>query len=84
MKKAMAIKTVAGKAEPTPRGAIAKPKIIPPMQAIFTQFLFKSNPIKIKNCPIAIEKTKAVICLEKKPRIKRLFIGRASNLAYVR
>ena len=35
IKKAMAMQTVEGNPEPTPSGAIANPKIIPPMQAIF-------------------------------------------------
>ena len=65
IKKAIAMNTVAGKPEPTPSGAMANPKMIPPIQASFTQNLFSISPSAIKNWPIAMAKTNTVICSKK-------------------
>jgi hypothetical protein len=43
------IETVAGNAEPTPKGEMARPKISPPAQEILTHLLFNNSQIKIRN-----------------------------------
>ena len=75
------MQTVEGKPEPTPRGAIANPKMIPPIQASLTQVLFSINPSAIKNWPTAMAKTNTVICSEKNPFINLLYAGSALSVA---
>lgn len=81
IKKAIAIKIVAGNPEPMPSGAMANPKMIPPRQANFTQILFSINPSAIRNWPTAMLKTITVMCCEKKPLINLLYKGSAFSVA---
>ena len=76
--------TVEGKPEPTPSGAIANPKMIPPKHASLTRVLFSISPNAIKNWSIAILKTITVMCAEKNPFINLLYAGSALSVAYVR
>jgi hypothetical protein len=43
----LAMEFVAGEAEPIASGAIAKPKMMPPIQTVLTQVLFRSKQRKI-------------------------------------
>tara|TARA_R110001583_G_scaffold123082_1_gene274427 strand:- start:46897 stop:47136 length:240 start_codon:yes stop_codon:yes gene_type:complete len=61
---------VEGKAEPIPRGAIAKKKIIAPKHAERTIRPFSMSPIAINPCPIEIIETIGIICNLNHPLIK--------------
>ena len=61
---------VAGKAEPMPRGAIAKKKTMAPKHAKRTIRPFRINPIAINPCPIEMSVTIGTMCNLNHPFIK--------------
>ena len=60
---------------------MARPKMMPPIQASVVHSLFNIKPTAINNCPIAIVNTKKVIWREKYPVIKWEYKGKASREA---